>query len=468
MNIKFSRTALSHKFLKLRSHTTLFGQIGWVGGGFAVQQMLRLASNVILAWLLAPALLGTMLLINTLRTGGELLSDVGIGQSIVNNRRGYEKSFLNTAWTLKVIRGFALFAIAFAFTQPIAQLYEEPQLQVLLPAAAAIFIITGFASPSRYILQKSLNVKRIAIFDLAVSVVSLLIHVSLALVSPTIWALVGGLLLSGLVSTVGSFFLVKGMGHQFALERIAVREILHFGKWIFFASLVYFLAGNIDRLYLADAVPFAVLGVYGIARTFSDTIMQVFLRLGNLLVFPRISASEARGADLRILIAPLRGMVVLGTSVALAFAVCFADVFIDLAYDSRYQSAGIFLTILLIGTWFAILGTLADAMMMGVGKPSSVATSNLVKLIVIAIALPILLPKVGIVPALFAFVAGEAARYAMLVMRKRSMGISFLRQDLLATFVFVGLALGFREASALIGLTSGLEGWLDAAMIAHV
>src|SRR3546814_2807432 len=113
------------------------------------QKTLRIVSNNILAGLLAPALLFTMLLINTLRTGGELLTDVGVGQSIVNNPRGSEPTFYNTAWTIQILRGLLLFALAIALTVPIARLYDKPELLVLLPAVAPIFILTGLTSPAR-------------------------------------------------------------------------------------------------------------------------------------------------------------------------------------------------------------------------------------------------------------------------------------------------------------------------------
>ena len=118
----------------------------WVTVQHGVQQALRLGTNVVLARLLAPELLGTMLLINTLRTGGELLSDVGIGQSIVSDERGRDPKFFNTAWTIQIIRGALLFAVALLITRPLAELYDSPQLTVLLPVAALDFLISGFTS----------------------------------------------------------------------------------------------------------------------------------------------------------------------------------------------------------------------------------------------------------------------------------------------------------------------------------
>lgn len=449
------------------SRQALVGAAGWVTLTYLIQQLLRLVSNIVLAWLLAPALLGTMLLINTLRTGGELLTDVGVGQSIVNNKRGSEPVFYNTAWTIQIIRGLVLFAIALALTVPIARAYDNPQLLVLLPAVAPIFIITGLTSPARFLLQKRLEVRKLALFDLASAVFGTLVQIALALYTPTIWALVWGLLISTAVPAVASFFLIDWRTHRLRLETECVRAILHFGKWIFLASLVYFLAMNFDRLYFADAVSLALLGIYGIARTFADTVTQLFQRMGNMLIFPKVAATEQRGFDLQRAIRPLRLATLLVAAVGLAFGVAVADLFIYQVYDERYHAAGLFLAILLVGSWFGILAAMADAMMLGVGKPSGVAFSNAAKLAVIVVALPLVLPRFGMNAALVAFVFADAVRYAMLAWRKRGVGLSFLRQDAALTLLFAVLIILFREATMFAGWTSGTAGWIAAAGLLH-
>lgn len=457
--------AAVHRFLEPR--TALLGAAGWVTATYVAQQGLRLVSNIILAWLLAPALLGTMLLINSLRTGGELLTDVGVGQSIVNNPRGNEPDFYNTAWTIQILRGLLLFVVAIAVTVPIAHGYDNPELLLLLPAAAPIFILTGLTSPARFLLQKQLNVRKLALFDLGSSLFGTVAQIGLAFYMPTIWALIWGLLISTGVPAIASFFLIDWRSHRLRWDKAAVRAILHFGKWIFLSSLVYFLAMNFDRLYFAGAISFTLLGVYGIARTFADMIMQLFQRMGNLLIFPKVSASLHRGRDLQHAIRPMRLAVLGCVAAGLAFGIAVADQFIYTVYDERYRAAGIFLPILLVGTWFGILATMADAMMMGVGKPSGVALGNGVKLIVIALVLPVLLPRHGMIAALLIFVGAEAARYMVLAWRKHGLGISFFRQDIGMTILFFALILLFREATLFIGLTGGITDWAREALISH-
>ena len=327
--------SMSKLIVRLQPKLRLFGAAGWVTLAFIIQQALRLGSSIILAWLLAPELLGTMLLINTLRIGVELLTDVGLGQSIVNNPRGGEPAFYNTAWTIQILRGFFLFFVALALTVPIAALYENQELKYLLPAVAPIFIITGVMSTSRFLLQKRMEVRKLATFDLFVSIAGAVVQIAIAVYSPTIWGLIAGMLASSAVTVITSFYLIDWRDHKLQWDKDAVTAILLFGKWIFLSTLIYFLATNFDRLYFADAIPIALLGVYGIARTFSETIRLLFQRIGSLVIFPKISASALRGAELRISIGPMRMALLLVLATGLALGISVADAFIFLVYDER-------------------------------------------------------------------------------------------------------------------------------------
>src|SRR5690606_27171143 len=98
----------------------------WASGAFGARQVIRLASNVVLAALRTPAVLGVMYVINLLLQGLQMFSDVGIGPSIIQNTRGEEPRFLHTAWTIQVVRGFMLWAAGVAMAYPLALLYGEP------------------------------------------------------------------------------------------------------------------------------------------------------------------------------------------------------------------------------------------------------------------------------------------------------------------------------------------------------
>ena len=80
-------------------------RLGWMTVSYGAVQLLRLVNNVILARLLAPPIFGLMAVVNAIRVGVELLSDVGIMQNIISNPRGEDPRFYDTAWTLQAYQG---------------------------------------------------------------------------------------------------------------------------------------------------------------------------------------------------------------------------------------------------------------------------------------------------------------------------------------------------------------------------
>jgi hypothetical protein len=81
-----------------------------------------------------------MALVNTLRMGLELFSDIGVAQNIVNSKRGDEPTFLNTIWTLQVIRGAVIWFVGLILAFPIANFYNDQRLLWLIP----IVVFTSF------------------------------------------------------------------------------------------------------------------------------------------------------------------------------------------------------------------------------------------------------------------------------------------------------------------------------------
>lgn len=69
----------------------------WTVGGFGAGLVLRFVSNIFLTRLLAPQLFGLMLIVNTLRVGIELISDLGIAQNIIYSPNANEPDYYNTA-----------------------------------------------------------------------------------------------------------------------------------------------------------------------------------------------------------------------------------------------------------------------------------------------------------------------------------------------------------------------------------
>ena len=105
----------------------------WTIASYGSSQVIRFGSNLILTRLLLPELFGLMGLAYVFITGVHLFTDIGLGPSIIQNKRGEEPEFLNTAWTMQIIRSFIVWLCLIAITWPVANFYAEPRLLWLIP-----------------------------------------------------------------------------------------------------------------------------------------------------------------------------------------------------------------------------------------------------------------------------------------------------------------------------------------------
>lgn len=428
-------------------------RIGWATGSFGLIQLLRFANNVILARLLSPPLFGLMLIVNSIKTGVELISDVGINQNIVSNKAGHTPDFYDTAWTLKVMRGVALGAFFFLTSQLFANFFEQPQLAVIMPVVAITFVFLGFQSTSSALLQKQKTIGRSTSAEVVVAAFSLVVHVALALVTPTIWALVLGSVIASAAALVASYVIIPGARHRFMIDRASAREIFIFGKWIFLSSIIYFLAMNFDRLYFAKLISLTELGIYSIARSLSDMLSNLVIRSSNMVLFPSVAAMRTTARELRGKLLRARRTILALVAIGLGAFVAVSDVAVNLLYDERYGAAGVILPFLLLGVWLAILCVVNDSVLLGMGKPAYSTSANGAKLTTLVIGIPIAFHYGGLLGAVLVLNAAEGVRYITLWLLSRRQHLGFGRDDLMLTVLFLIAILFARKMLWSIGLT---------------
>jgi O-antigen/teichoic acid export membrane protein len=415
----------------------------WTVGAYGLGQALRLATNIILARLLAPQLFGIMVIVNSLRMGVEYISDVGISQNIVYHKDANDPEFYNTAWTVQAIRSVGVWLIAVILAAPVAQFYQTPILILLVPVVSFASVFAGFSSVSVSLLQKRLQVGKLNAFDLLISLVGSAALLLFAYISRTIWALVFGFLFGGAVSMIGTYFLLPGVKQRFYLSKRYLWEILHFGKWVFAASLIFFLSSNFDRLYLGKVISLGALGVYGIARSMADVLGMTVARFGNHVLFPLVAsyAQESR-SNLREQLVGMRAKFLYVTGFGFSLAVVMADLPIKILYDSRYQAAAWMLPLFVAGSWFSILSAVNESTLLGLGKPLYGAVANTSKFLFLLIGLPLSVMSFGLPGAIVVMAISDLFRYFPILIGQRREHFSFTKQDLtatVATFLLIGL-----------------------------
>jgi O-antigen/teichoic acid export membrane protein len=257
--------------------------------GFGASQLVRLVGNIVLTRLLVPEYFGVIALASVYVTGLALFSDIGLAPAVIRSNRSSDPVFLNTAWTLQLLRGPAIWLVAAALAFPIASLYDEPVLRIMIPLIGLTPILQGFQSTSLILLQRDLKQGSVTLIELIAQIAGLGCTIAVAYIYRSVWALAIGGLVTTVLKTVWSHFLNRENPNRFRLERESVRELLGFGKWILLSTAMMFLATQADRLLLGKLFDMTLFGVYGIAVTFAEMPKKVISHVSNRVIFPAIS-----------------------------------------------------------------------------------------------------------------------------------------------------------------------------------
>ncbi len=299
----------------------------WTVVGFGSSQGLRFVNNVVLAQVIARDDFGLMGLVTVVLIGLQLFSDIGIGPAIIQNKR-QDARFLNTAWTIQVFRGFALWGAAALLAWPLSVLWADKgggPLATLLPVVAVSAAISGFLSTNWFTANRQLAVKRMMLIELSAVATQTAVMIGYAyLVEASYWALAAGVPAYALVRVTLSHTL-PGVRNKLDWDRTAVRELVRFGKWLFISTVITFFAMRSDALLLQSFAGVATVGVFWVALQVADLGPALASKLGALVGFPALSeVYRTRPADLskellrvrKALLLPiyavLMGMILLG------------------------------------------------------------------------------------------------------------------------------------------------------------
>jgi O-antigen/teichoic acid export membrane protein len=344
-----------NSIIKKNRSSVMKGSI-WTVAGFGSEMMFRMMSSLILTRIFLPEIFGTMAIVTALLVGMEMISEVGVRSSLIQNPRGKEAYFFETAWTVQIFRGFILWLLLYLFTVPLANYFDEPLLKSLLPIASLALIFKGFASVHIHLYTRELGVKKLMVMKILMQTISLIVVVALAFYYKSIWAIVIGSLCSALLQTILSFLMFPQPKNRLRLDKSALQDIFNLGKWLLLATIFHFLIAQGDRLILGGFMTKTDLGLYNLAAMFTQIPISILIALSGYILMPFLSKSfndkpEHFSQTFNGLLNKiLRFMLPLVASLAV-----FGNSLIQLLYPSDFHLAGQILQLLAISSLFQVI-----------------------------------------------------------------------------------------------------------------
>ena len=408
--------------------------------GFGVSQGLRLVSNLVLTRLLFPEAFGLMALVMVFMVGLQMFSDFGIGPAVSRSARGDDPAFLDTVWTVQILRGIVLFVLGCLLAAPMAAFYDEPLLFWMLIVASFQFLISGLMPTRRETANRHLALGKLTLLEVIAQIVSLVVLVGMAFWFRSVWALVFGTLVGVLIQLVLLTLFLPGHRNRLHWDRAAASEVVHFGKWIFLSTICGFLLAQGDKLILGKLVPLDLFGIYNIGFFLGSFPLMLGLMVISRILIPVYRDCPPAASRQNFL--KLRKMRVLVTTGLLSVMGLLAFVgpwLVDLIYDERYLAAGAVVVLISCMQIPLVIGLTYDQAALAAGDSRGFFVVSATKAACVVLGLLFGVKFAGLIGALIGQGLGIIAAYPALVWLSSRLGVWDPLHDL--GFAVLGLML---------------------------
>jgi len=269
----------------------------WVFALNLARRLLGLVRTLILARLLTPKDFGlvgvALLIISTLET----FSNTGFNQALVQRKDSAEK-YLNTAWTVQILRGLILSMVLFISAPYAAKFFKEPSAELVIKIFSLSLLFNGFRNIGIIYFQKELEFHKQFYYSLSIAITNLIVAIPLAFIIRNVWALVAGAIAGNVTGLVMSY-IVHPYRPRFHFEVAKAKELYTFGRWIFASSILLFLLTQGDDILVGKLLGTTALGFYQMAYLISNMPATEITHVISQVTFPAYSKLQDNLPKLR-------------------------------------------------------------------------------------------------------------------------------------------------------------------------
>lgn len=230
-----------------------------------LNRLVGLLSTLILIRLLDPIDFGVATLAMIVMTFFSMLADSGT-QKYVIRAKDCTDELLNSAWSLNLLLKLVCGFIIALLSGYIAEFIREPALEDVLLICSLIPIISAFKNIGVLEFERRLNYKPLAQLTVMVKFCTAPVTVFLAVWWQSYWALVVGLLVSELLTVIGSYRI-----HQYR-PKLSMRywgRQWGFSKWFLVSTTTGYIRSRIDVFLLGRYLPSSAVGTYRVSQEFA-------------------------------------------------------------------------------------------------------------------------------------------------------------------------------------------------------
>lgn len=359
----------------------LKGDLFATGASFAGQGLIRLGSSLILTRLLRPEAYGTITILMSLMYFVEMISDIGITTFIVRDPCAEQPEYLNTAWTMRLVRS-VLNGLLFLILGPLiaTRVYHAPAIGQPLQLFSLWFFILGAESMSFPLAVRRKQSRIVMYSELLAAGVSSLFTILFCYWIRSYWGMVYGILLNRLLLTCLSYYFFREYRPRIRFDRAAAHRIFGVSRFTLPSSLLTLVYVQFDKVVFLRLFDLAALGIYGVAGNIAGAIESLVSSISHMVLYPRCAQyfnsdpttfvrryyTENTKLFVSILIVPA----------AVGGA---AHLLIAILYDPRYAEAGFVLQAFMVRASLLALASPPEDLLIASGETHVILVGSLLR-----------------------------------------------------------------------------------------
>jgi len=217
----------------------------------------------------------------------ESISYTGFNQALIY-LKSYDDYHLNTLFFVNIVRGVILSALMLMLAYPAVLILDEHDAYQYILGLAITPLITSLHNPGLIAFQKNLDLQPELYFHMSGVVLSLICSVFVAILYPTPWALVVGVIAQQFGQLIASYYL-HSFRPKFHFDLNSFKPMMRFGKWVIVSQILKYFATSIPAWTIGSLGGIQALGLYRVSGRLSEALGRDFSKMISSVIFPSFS-----------------------------------------------------------------------------------------------------------------------------------------------------------------------------------
>ena len=372
-----------------------------------IDRLIGIASTLILARLLVPDDFGIVAMASLVVGFADVIFDLGVNVALIQ-KKSPEKSFYNTAWTLRILQSTCVVTFLFLMAPFAADYYNDERVTNAIRVMALSMFIMSFENVGIVNFQKELNFIADAKFTLSKRLISFFIAIILTLIFNNYWGMILGTLCGRFFSTILSYF-VHPMRPWFSLAYF--KDIFSISQWVLIKNISQYLDRSLHIIFVGGISKTNITGGYTLAGEISDMPGSDLLAPINRVLFPAFARVKDDRNELTKLLLLAQSIQIIVTFPVCIGLILTASEFVPVALGEKWIFIIPFIQILALSNIIQSISSSANYVLTVIGQIRVLAITSWAQILIFGLFIlllrsqldAVLIAKIRFFSIIFAF-----------------------------------------------------------------